>query len=332
MTDLSPQESQALERLAQHEKRTKHLFHIEGFVHLIGGFFGWLAVVIFLLATSSLPPEFFAALGLIQMMILLKLSKEQSYAPSFILILMVLGHLMFFIGLFESYNLRLYHAVIIEAVMTLLAFIYYNNQIYRFLQSGLFISLIFALPAVYAHSSLPALVLWGISLMTLVLIWINPKDLFSPLRLSLMLVQSAYILFLFFEHDFQPNFEAQALINTHFFQYLSLVTTLFLSSFILYCFKPLRKNILTLLILTLLIYVSWFAYQAVSLPLLFLALSFYSNEKPLQLFSLILLAVFLFYYYYMLSFPLDEKGLILMLTGAIILSTAALIKRRKVLS
>ena len=332
MISLSSQESHALELLADQERASKHLFHIEGIIHFIGGFFGWLAVVIFLVATNALPPEFFAALGLIQMITLLKLSKDNRLSASLIIVLMLLGHLMFFIGLFESFKLELYHAVILEAFLTLLAFIYYNNQIYHFLQSGFLISLIFALPVVYGDSALPSVSLWTLSLVTTLFVWVRPKKLFSPLRLALMLVQSGYILFLFFGHDFQRNFEPNTHINSHFLQYLSLMTTLFLVSFILYYFKPLRKNLLTLLILTLLLYISWFAYQAVSLPLLFLALSFYSNEKSMQVFSLVVLAIFLFYYYYMLTFPLDEKGLILMITGLIVLFTALMLKRLKVLS
>jgi len=332
MISLSSKESHALELLAQQEKASKRLFHIEGIIHFIGGFFGWLAVVIFLVVTNALPPEFFAALGVIQMMTLLKLSKDNRLSASLIIVLMLLGHLMFFIGLFESFKLELYHAVILEAFLTLLAFIYYSNQIYHFLQSGFLISLIFALPVVYGHSALPSVILWTLSLMITVFIWVRPKELFSPLRVALMLVQSAYILFLFFGHDFQHNFKPETLINSHFFQFLSLITTFFLASFILYYFKPLRKNLLTLLILALLLYINWFAYQPVSLPLLFLALSFYSNEKSMQVFSLVVLAIFLFYYYYMLTFPLDEKGFILMITGLILLFTALIIKRLKALS
>ena len=328
MIKLNPQEEQALKTLVSHESENHKLFQLNTLIHVIGSFIGWISIIIFLFATG-LPPLFFAFMGLVQMLSLVAIQDKNYLSPSLLLILILLGHLAFFIGLLEGLDLSLFYALCIEALITPLALFYYHCKSYHFLQMSFLFILIFLLPSEYHFSPPASLTLWSLSLCLLLYLWIYPHKLLASSRLALMLVQSGYILSLFSDHDLLKHLESESTFHAHFLQYLSLITTLFLISFLLYSFRQLRSHTLSLLLMLTALLISWFASQALSLPLLFVALSFYSHEHYMRYFSLTLFALFLIYYYATLLMPLDQKALILMLTGAVLLLVVYLLKHQR---
>ena len=328
MMTLKESETSQILLIQEAEKDYHRLFHINTLIHSIGSFIGWISIAIFLFATG-LPPLFFAIFGFIQMLTLLVIQSRKYLSPALVLILMILGHLAFCIGLYEAFKLTLVYLLLIEIIITGIAFYYYHSKVYHFLQIGFLFILMFMLPNEYHFTPTSVVLLWLSSLLVLLYLWIRPKELFASSRLALMLVQSVYLLTLFMNHDFLRHLESDASLHSYLLHYLSLLTTVCLLSFIFYAFKPLRKNILALTISIALLMLSWFAPQTLALPLLFLALSFYSYETYMRYIALITFALFLFYYYYMLLMPLDQKSLVLMITGALILLTYYLLKRQK---
>ena len=324
---LTLEEEKKLQQLQEEEQHFQLLFHINTLIHVIGSFIGWISIAIFLFATG-LPPLFFAFFGLIQMAILLFIQSKNFLSSSLLLILMILGHLAFFIGIYEAFKLSLAYLLLIEILITVLALRYYRSKVYHFLQIGFVFTLIFMLPHGYQFTPIAVILLWSASLLVLLYLWVRPRELLSSSRLALMLVQSFYLLPLFISHDSLRHLESDAQLHSHLLQYLSSLTTLCLAGFLFYAFKNLRKNLLAVAITIALLILSWFAPQALSLPLLFLALSFYSHEAFMRYIALLTFALFLFYYYYMLLMPLDQKSLLLMLTGAICLLIYYLLKKQ----
>ena len=328
MIDLTPQEKQAL--LLLEEKQKSDFFQVNSIIHIIGGFLGWSAFILYLIISGA-DHLLIAILGFIQILLIVAFHNKLKLSPSITLILIILGHLELYIGLLEAFRLELYHMVILEALMTVLAYRYYASSLYHFLQAAFLLLLIFILPREYFHSSYSILILWVLSLGVLIYLWIRPQMLFLSTRVAFIIVQSSYMLLLYFNHDFLRHFEQDRFLASHLLQMLSLTTTLFLVGFILYSFKALRTHPLSIIAIMLTLYLSWFAYQALTLPLLFIALSLYSNERYIRNFSFLLLAIFLIYYYYMLLIPLDQKALILMITGSALLLFIWLIRRAKVI-
>jgi hypothetical protein len=245
-------------------------------------------------------------------------------------LLVVLGHVTFIIALNEAIDITRYQLLFIELLLSFLSLRFYNIKHYHFLQTTLTLLILFAIATKDLYDSDWILLFWSLSLLLLIYLHLYPKPLLLTVRNALISVQSLYILLLFLNQGFYYSMKFNAMHYTHVLQMHSFITTLVLAAFTLIAYRSLRTHWLTLLLLIVALYFSWFHYQSLTLPLLFLALSFYSGETFLRYMSLVLLVIYLTFYYYMLHIPLDEKALILMLTGLIILALTWLIKRSRI--
>jgi hypothetical protein len=262
------------------------------------------------------------------MIAIIYMDKDKKLSWSLSITLMVLGHITFIMSLHVDTNLEVFTLFIIETIIFTITHLLYKHKLYLFLQSGVWFVLLFAMPLEYHWSSLLILLVWLLSFVLLLFLWIKPHYFLKFSRVSLMLTQSFYMFYYFFEHDALRTFESGTLLNSTIVQSLSIMMTTILTFFILYSFKTLRINRLALIVLSLLFIANIFIYQPLSLPLLYLALSYYSYERFMRYFSLILLAIFLIYYYFMLSMPLDEKSVIIALTGVMLLIIAYIMKHQ----
>lgn len=325
---FTDKENYQLDHLQNHEKAYSEFFHLNIVIQAIGSFIGWVFIAVFLFATG-LPSLFISIFGFIQMLLLLLVHSKYTLSFSLSVPLMILGHFAFFIGLYVSFNPSLIYLILIELFISALALLYYHSKIYHFLQITFLFLLIFMLPTYYDLALSLIILLWTSSLLFLLYLWIHPLELLLSSRLALMLIQSFFLLFAFDDDTFFHHLTSSDSLHTELLHYLSVTTTIIFISFIFYAFKPFLKNTFVLTVALCFSLLSWFVPQPLALPLLFLALSFYSHELYMRYVALITFTLFIIYYYGTLLMPLDQKALILILSGLICLICYYLVTQQK---
>ncbi len=318
---LSIGEQQALQELHRNRARGFTIPSIAVFAYLFGGLLGWISILVFLffMGFDLLMMGF---VGLLMMGVAFYADIKERFEPLLVLSLMILGHIHLVVALEESFRMELITFVALEAVITLVTFLFYTSVIYRVIQSLTLFSLIFLLPFEYRFPAFYSYALLVASWLLLLYLWYRPKADYLFLRDVLMITQTGYMLMLMAAANrrWAEHYYGMEQITT-------LVATLFFAATLFYNYPKLRRCAVAVGGVIALGLIGWFASLGIVITLWYLQLSTFTHERLLRILSIILLSIFIFQYYYALYLPLDQKGGMLIISGLISLLLAFGIKK-----